>query len=164
MVILRSLALIGGLTVAGAASAHVVAEPGAGPAGSYQVLRFSVGHGCGAVATTALRIDIPPGVTTARPQAKPGWTLDMARSGDLVTAITWRGELPYDQLEEFLIQVKLPATPGRIAFPTIQTCGERVSRWVEVGPPGGPRPEHPAPVVVVTPATPAPDAGHDHQH
>jgi uncharacterized protein YcnI len=167
MVVLRLAAAAAILATAGAAQAHVAVQPASATAGSYQVLRFGVGHGCDGEATTAVRIEMPPGLGSARPQPKPGWKLTIDHAvdkPDTVTAITWSGRLPADQFDELLIQVKLPGDAGRLYFPTIQTCGRVAVRWTEVPVSGGARPEHPAPAVTLSPATPAPEAGHDHHH
>lgn len=153
---------------AGPAAAHVSLQPATATAGAYQVLRFGVGHGCGSQATTAVRIEIPPGVATARPQPKPGWTLQVERRRDQtgeVSAVTWRGgPLPADQFEELVMLVKLPPAAGRLAFPAVQACGRAEVRWTEIVPAGGPRPTHPAPTLTVSPATSSPPTHNDHSH
>jgi uncharacterized protein YcnI len=168
MAFLRSLLLAAAATVAaGAASAHVSADPGAAVAGSYQAVRFRVGHPCSDTAsTTALRIAVPEGVLSARAQPKPGWSLTVERSPDAtrrVTAVTWRGALPPDQFDEFALFLHLPDQAGVLYFPATQTCGSASVGWTEVPQPGSTRRlEHPAPSLRLTPATPAPDAGHHH--
>ncbi|MFN3584037.1 YcnI family protein [Phenylobacterium sp.] len=162
MDLLRTLTLGAALCVVAPASAHVAVQPTEAKAGSYQVLRFGVGHGCDGAATTAVRIEIPEGVSAARPQPKPGWTLDIARAGERVAAITWTGALPADQFEEFVMLVKLPAAGGALAFPAVQSCGAAVLRWTEPVPADGPRPAHPAPILTLTPASAPPEGGHDH--
>ncbi|MBI1197895.1 MAG: DUF1775 domain-containing protein [Phenylobacterium sp.] len=150
MVLLRSLVVAGALSAAGTATAHVSVTPTQAAAGSYQVLRFGLGHGCEGQATTALKIEIPTGVLAARPQPKPGWTLSVERppgEPDRAVSITWTGELPANQFDEFLILVHLPSDAGPLAFPAIQACGELQNRWVEAPQPGGPRPAHAAPTV-----------------
>lgn len=164
MVVLKTLLVAAVLTAAAPASAHVTVQPATATAGAYQVLRFGVGHGCGdKAATTALRVEIPVGVSVARPQPKPGWKLEIVRAGQTVSAIVWRGELPLDQFDEFVMLAKLPADGGPLAFPAIQTCGAAESRWIETQSPGASRPKFPAPSVTIVPAAP-PEGGHDHQH
>lgn len=152
MVVLRSLIGLFALGTAGAAQAHVSLQPDTGAGGRYVALRFQAGHGCGDKPTTALRIEIPPDVKTARPQPKPGWTLETTKSGDAVTAITWRGRLPADQFDEFLTLVHLPDRDGLLYFPVAQTCGSQTVRWDEpqVGA-RGPAPKRPAPRIYVIP-------------
>jgi uncharacterized protein YcnI len=166
MVVLRSLALVAGLSVAGTAAAHVTLTPPSAVAGGYQVLRFGVGHGCGDRPTMGLRIEIPAGVTVARPQPKPGWTLSVQRAADgkAVAAVVWTGELPAEQFDEFLILVRLPDRAAPVAFPAVQSCGDEAVRWDETAQPGAPRPKRPAPTLTLTPSTAAPEDRHDHQH
>lgn len=166
MDLLKTLTIGAALCVAAPASAHVAVQPTEARAGSYQVLRFGVGHGCDGAATTAVRIEIPEGIAAARPQPKAGWALDIRKDGARVTAITWaeagQGGLPADQFEEFVMLVKLPAESGALAFPAIQSCGAAVLRWTEPVPTQGPRPAHPAPILTLTPASAPPEGGHDH--
>lgn len=136
----------------GLALAHVSLAPAAAPAAAYQVLRFGVGHGCaGGKPTTGLRVEIPAGVEVARPQPKPGWTLVIEKSASAPAprAVEWRGELAPEHFDEFVMLVKLPAAEGPLAFPAVQSCGERQIRWDEA--PGG-RGGHPAPSLTVEPA------------
>lgn len=165
MVVLRSLlALAAAIALAGAAQAHVSLQPPQATAGAYQVLRFGVGHGCDGKPTRALRIEIPPGISTARPQPKPGWRLEVERTAQgSPAAITWTGDLSADEFDEFLILVRLPDSAERLAFPAIQRCAGAEIRWTETAPPGAPRPAHPAPVLILQPSA-APQGGHDRHH
>jgi uncharacterized protein YcnI len=144
----------------GLATAHVAADPGRASAGAYQAVVFRVGHGCGEAATTALRIEVPAEMASARPQPKPGWTLEIERQDGKVTAVTWRGELPDDQFDEFAMLFKLPDQPATLYFPTVQSCGADESQWTEI-PSAGERASHPAPALVVTPKAAAAET---HQH
>lgn len=162
MGVLRSLT-IGAAAIAALPSvvaAHVVADPGRASAGAYQAVVFRVGHGCGEAATTALRIEIPPQMASARPQPKPGWRLEIERQDGKVSALTWRGELPGDQFDEFAVLFKLPGEPTTLYFPTVQSCGAAQSQWTEVPAPGE-RASHPAPSLTITPKA-APAEAHQH--
>ena len=160
MALLKPLLLVAALTAATPALAHVSVDPGEAKAGAYQVLRFRVGHGCGGAATTALRIETPQGLASARPQPKPGWTLTIETEGERVSALVWRGALPADQFDEFAVLAKLPAEPGVLYFPAVQTCGAEESQWTGIPDPGETRLSHPAPALRVLPAKPA----ETHQH
>lgn len=155
------------------ASAHVVLTVRSAPVGAFYTGAFHVGHGCGGSATTALRVEIPAAIADAKPQPKPGWTLEIEREplatpvdgegGERVAtrtrAITWRGKLPNDEFDEFGLAARLPAEPGVLVFPVVQTCEHGETRWTE--PPasaGQPRPSHPAPTLTVTPTAAAPAA------
>jgi uncharacterized protein YcnI len=154
-----------------AAPAHVVLTQTSAKGGSSSVATFRVTHGCDGAPTTALRIAIPESIASARPQPKPGWTLDMDRNGDHVTAITWRGgNLPSDEFDEFSVLLKLPKDVGPLVFPATQTCKKSVEQWNEIAQPGqNPHAlENPAPVLIIT-ADPAamddmPGMPMDHHH
>jgi uncharacterized protein YcnI len=158
------LAVLSGAIWAGAAQAHVSAEPREAPAGSTQVVRFRVGHGChDTAATTRLRIETPAGLGSARPQPKPGWTLSIEHgAAGAVTAVSWTGRLPGDQFDDFALLVRLPPDTGVAYFPAVQTCGAESEAWVEIpdAAAGAHPPTHPAPSVRLTAA--APDGGHHH--
>lgn len=153
---LLAIALLG---LAPPATAHVVAAPGSATAGAYQPVSFRVGHGCGTAATTAVRVEIPPEMVSARPQPKPGWGLELEKQDGRVSAVTWRGDLPDDQFDEFAILFKLPESPGALYFPTVQSCGAQESQWTEVPSPGEPA-SHPAPSLNVTPKAAKAEAHH----
>jgi periplasmic copper chaperone A len=156
---------LGLAAAAGVAQAHVSAEPAEAPAGAIQVVRFRVGHGCHeTAATTALRIEMPAGLASARPQPKPGWTLSIEHdAAGAVRAVQWTGRLPGDQFDEFAVLVKLPADQASVSFPAVQTCGEEAERWTEMQDTAQPgrKLSHPAPTLRLTPAA-APDSGHHH--
>lgn len=142
------------------AGAHIVADPGQAPAGAYQATAFRVGHGCGEAATTAVRVEIPAQVASARPQPKPGWTLAIEKDEGRVSAVTWRGQLPADQFDDFAVLLKLPDQPGELYFPTVQSCGAQESQWTEIPAPGE-KADFPAPRLIVIPK---PAKAETHQH
>lgn len=60
-----------------AALAHVTVQPSDAAADSYAHLTFTVPHGCNGSATTVLRIRLPEGILSVKPQMKPGWKVDI---------------------------------------------------------------------------------------
>ncbi|KQY35534.1 nuclear export factor GLE1 [Caulobacter sp. Root487D2Y] len=137
------------------ALAHVVAAPGEAKAGSYSAIAFRVGHACAAGDTTLkLRVEIPDAVVSARPQPKPGWTIDIEKDGEKATAVTWTGRLPDDQFDDFALLMKLPSQPGNLVFPVIQSCEKGESQWTEIPDPDRPGEKltRPAPTVRLIPA------------
>ncbi|HEX4179215.1 MAG TPA: YcnI family protein [Caulobacteraceae bacterium] len=152
------------LFAAAPALAHVtLADTKASP-NAYFVSAFRVGHGCAGSATTALRVEFPETLLVVKPQPKPGWTVEIERAplspprpgegGKPVTerikAITWRGgPLPDDEFDAFGFMAKLPAEPGKLYFPAIQTCVQGEARWVEIPAASGARLSHPAPMLEV---------------
>ncbi|OJV32330.1 MAG: nuclear export factor GLE1 [Sphingomonas sp. 67-36] len=144
---MRIVAMLAALSVlSSAADAHIVfAEPEA-PAGGYHAGFLRVTHGCGDSPTRSIRVEIPESVVSARPQPKPGWTLAIERQplktpvkgegGALITervsAITWTGDLPADQFDQFGVMMKLPATAGALYFRTVQRCATGSNDWVNI--------------------------------
>lgn len=128
------------------AAAHVALESTTEAAGTYRVLRFTVGHGCAGKDTTGVTIHVPAVVVAPHPQPKPGWTLSVQQTAS-ETAITWKGILPNDQFDEFAIHARMPDAPGALALPATQVCGAERVEWAE--PVGSARP---APILTLLPA------------
>ncbi|MDI1365575.1 MAG: YcnI family protein [bacterium] len=151
------------------AMAHVVVVPDTARAGSYSAVAFRVGHACAAGdATLKIRIEIPAGVVSARPQPKPGWTYALDRAADAdpkaaPSAITFTGRLPDEDFDDFAVLMKLPAAGEALVFPVIQTCEKGESQWTEIPSADAPgeRLSRPAPVLRLTPADALP-VGHQH--
>ena len=147
------------------APAHVLFADPAATADAYYTGFLRVGHGCAGSPTLSIRVEIPAGVTVARPQPKPGWTImvekatlpapvraDGVEVRERVTAITWSGRLEGDQFDQFGLMLKLPAAPGPLYFPTVQRCAAGREDWTMV-PAAGQSPralKMPAPVLNLT--------------
>jgi periplasmic copper chaperone A len=127
------------------AAAHVVLSTPEARPNAYYVGEFRVSHGCGESPTVAFRVEIPDGVSVARPQPKPGWQIEIERTplpapvrteyGEVterVSAVTWRGLLPTDQFDQFALLMKLPNRAGPIYFRALQTCEQGGRAWVEI--------------------------------
>ncbi|TXH05319.1 MAG: DUF1775 domain-containing protein [Nevskiaceae bacterium] len=154
-----TLALAGVLAMP--AQAHITVHPDAGNADTYFQTDFTVPHACGAgTATIALRVQIPQGVHSVKPQFKPGWTVTTrsrkvdppikAHHGpditETISEVEWRGgPLPDTLYDSFGLIVKLPSGEQTLSFPVTQTCDKGAVQWSDA--PGG---EHPAPTVRVT--------------
>jgi uncharacterized protein YcnI len=130
------------------ASAHVTATPNEGIAGTYFQTAFTVPHGCSGSPTIALRVKIPEGVISIKPQVKPGWQIEIknrkldtpidAGHGNKITEtvdeVAWRGgQLPDIYYDTYGLVMKLPDTAGKtIYFPFVQECKEGVHRWITI--------------------------------
>lgn len=173
------------LGVAVPASAHVeIIDGSAVVGGGYGTqITLRVPHGCDGAATTGLAVQIPAGVVDVKPKLMPGWSIDIASTpaaaasmapgasltdeqhdamtAPVVSSITWSGgTLPDPEYADFQLMAVFPETPGTIAFPTIQSCGDTQVAWIEI-PTAGEDPEsleHPAPTVTVVAPSAAPDA------
>jgi uncharacterized protein YcnI len=147
------------------ASAHVAFVAADVQPGAKAVENLRVSHGCDGSATTSLRVEIPENVTSAKPQAKPGWTITVehaqlktpikAEGGktvtDRVSAITWTGRLPDDEFDDFAVLLTLPKDAPAVYFPATQTCEKGAASWSDIPAAGQVKLAHPAPVIDLTP-------------
>ncbi|PTU32391.1 YcnI family copper-binding membrane protein [Stenotrophobium rhamnosiphilum] len=154
------IALAAASSFATPAFAHITARPDSGDANKYFQTAFTVPHGCGDGASTiAVRVQIPEGVFSVKPQFKPGWTVSTknrkvdppikAHHGpditETISEVEWRGgPLPDSQFDNFGLIVKLPATAQTLSFAVTQECDKGSVQWNEK--PDG---DHPAPTVRV---------------
>lgn len=131
-----------------AAQAHVTVQPADAPADSYAHLVFTVPHGCSGSATTAVRIKLPDGILSAKPQMKPNWSVEIKSRKleapvqgphgksitDVVDEVAWRGgPLPDNLYDTFGLIVRLPEKAEQnLYFPVVQECEQGVERWIEI--------------------------------
>lgn len=78
--------------------------------------------------TIKVRLIIPEGVESVRPNVKPGWTIDLVKSGEgedaRITEIIWSGgSIPTEQKDEFVFSAQAPAEEGTLAWKAYQTYG-----------------------------------------
>ncbi|WP_309101935.1 YcnI family protein [Microbacterium sp.] len=155
--IAAATALTAGIVLAApmAASAHVGVSPEELTAGDYGVLTFSFSHGCEGSPTTALRITMPEGLTSAAPTLDGDWVIDIERGDDaLVSAVTYTAvsPVPNDMRGAVSMSVGLDENaPEALAFPVEQHCIEGTTEWTEIAEKGeDPHDlEAPAPLVAV---------------
>lgn len=159
--------LIAVVVGAAPAFAHVTVTPAEAPPG-FAYLKFRIGHGCEGQATETLRVQIPDGVVSVKPEMLPDWEAEtdvgeldepVELHGEQVTEgvreVRWSGPpLPDDRTREFGLAVYLAAEPGTtVEFPTIQECvdGSELA-WIQTPGEGETRDdlEEPAPAVTVT--------------
>ncbi len=164
-----AVGLAWGIAATGAL-AHVSLSQTAAPAGAEFRAEFSVGHGCGNEATTALRVLVDSRLTEAEAEAKEGWVLEVAehdaaetQSPSFSREIRWTGgTVPAHATENFVVVVRMPeAEAGTlIFFPIVQECGAAVHRWIETPLPGERSEDldEPAPFVTLLPASAAANA------
>jgi uncharacterized protein YcnI len=177
----RVLLVLGGtalgvLALAGTAFAHVTITPGSAPQGSTAELTFKVPNEESAAATVELQVQVP----TAHPIAQflvkpvPGWTITVQTvalakpvvtdDGSFTTAVsevTWRGgKILPGQYQDFSVSADpLPSGVGQLVFKAVQTYSNGdVVRWIDLPQAGQSAPEHPAPVLTLSPAGSEADA------
>ena len=166
-----AIALLGALSAAAPAGAHVTVHPKTLPAGAGDIeITFRVPNERDNANTVALQVYFP----TDRPLlavdvlAVPGWTAkedieNLSRpiqSSDgpvsqMVKDVTWtatNGGIAPGQYADFSISAgSAPAQPGQLIFKCLQTySGGDVVRWIQVASAQNPNPDNPAPIITVT--------------
>lgn len=166
---LASLALGAAVALPGPASAHVTVNPSTATGGSYSKLTFRVPTESDTASTTRVAVYFPtnPAFASVSVKPHPGWAFKVTKDGDDVRRVTWTPDSPANaikpgEFDEFDISLgPLPAT-GTVVFKALQSYSDgSVVRWIEQPSAGQDEPEHPAPVLTLTPAvdaTPAPTA------
>lgn len=178
-------ALIGALALvfggAFAANAHVDIKEGSVEAGSYTILTFGVPHACDGTATTKIAIQIPEGINAVTPTRNNLYTVEKMMEelatpltdshGNEVTErvaqviYTATVPLPDGQRDAFELSLQIPenAAESTLFFPTVQTCEQGETAWVQI-PEEGQDPhalDAPAPGVEVLPASNQDAHSHD---
>jgi uncharacterized protein YcnI len=157
--------------VAAPASAHVTVSASTTAAGAFTVLTVSVPHGCEGSPTTKVSIQIPEGINSVTPTRNALWEVDKevdqldppvtdAHGNEIterVSTVTYtaKAPLPDGYRDSFELSLQLPDEEGTtLVFPTIQTCEEGESAWIEVPADGQSEDdlELPAPSVTTTAA------------
>jgi copper(I)-binding protein len=114
------------------ASARIVLSQPTFEAGQNYAAFFKLDSGCEGSPTTALRVEIPAGVTVLETPPKPGWALNTEKRNGQVAAVTWRGRLDGKASDQFGLFVRLPAKAGTLYFPTVQGCEKGETRWTDI--------------------------------
>jgi uncharacterized protein YcnI len=177
----RVLLILGGagaglVVLAGTAFAHVTITPGSAPQGSTAELTFRVPNEESAAATVELQVQVPTDHPIAQFLVKPvpGWTATVQTvtlpkpivtdDGSFTTAVsevTWTGgKIAPGQFQDFSVSADpLPSGVSQLVFKAVQTYSNGdVVRWIDLPQAGQPEPEHPAPVLTLTPAGAGADA------
>ncbi|GAB2652052.1 YcnI family copper-binding membrane protein [Kribbella swartbergensis] len=141
--------VVGSVGLAVPASAHVIVTPSTTAAGATAVLEFSVGHGCEDSPTTKIAIQMPAEITSVTPTRTALWKIEKKTEKldppvvdahgnkivERVASVTFSTDtpLPDGHRDVFELAVRLPDTEGaKLVFPTIQTCEQGESAWIEV--------------------------------
>jgi uncharacterized protein YcnI len=167
--------LVATIVAAPAAQAHVTVQPGELEGGGFSVVSFRVPNERDDASTTRLRVTLPEDqpMGSVRTTPLPGWRVTTrTRQLDepielfgeeldsVVSEITWKATdagIEPGQYVDFDLSIGQLPESGELAFQARQTysSGEQVD-WNEVAV-GDAEPEHPAPVLSLTP--PAPEEG-----
>lgn len=111
------------------ASAHISVVSGPAFAGVTQKVSFGVGHGCSGSDTYSVRVEIPAGVTSVRPESNTFGKASVEKNdaGDVVAVIWQKADI--DALDsdveyyELTVRLKAPNQPfSTLYFPAFQVC------------------------------------------
>jgi uncharacterized protein YcnI len=160
------------LGFAGVAQAHVTVNPREAVQGGYTRVAFRVPTESDTASTTKLEVALPADqpIASVSVMPVPGWTAtaektklatpiktDDGEVTEAVTKITWTASsadtaIKPGQFQEFPVSLgPLPKT-DKLVFKALQTYSDgTVVRWIDEPAEGQPEPEHPAPVLKLTP-------------
>lgn len=158
------------------ASAHVTVNPNTATAGGYSKLTFRVPTESDTASTTKLAVYFPTDHPFASVSVKPhpGWSFkvsdqklktpissDDGQVTEAVSRIVWTADSAADaikpgEFDEFDVSVGPLPDSGTLEFKALQTYSDgSIVRWIQDSVAGQAEPEHPAPVLTITPSTAA---------
>jgi uncharacterized protein YcnI len=159
------------LAVPGIAQAHVTVQPGTAQGGGFSVIAFRVPNERDDASTTQVRISLPKDqpIGSVKTTSVPGWKITTSTRhldkpiemfgehlDTVVSDVTWTattGGIRPGQFEDFDLSLGQLPESGELVFSALQTysSGEKVN-WNEVSADPSTEPEHPAPILSITPA------------
>jgi periplasmic copper chaperone A len=159
------------LTLPGIAQAHVTVQPKTAEGGGFSGVAFRVPNERDDANTTQLRVSLPIDQPIGSVQTTPvaGWKITTAtrqldkpidmfgeRLDTVVSEVTWRatdGGIRPGQFQDFAVSLGQLPESGELVFNALQTysSGEQVN-WNQVSTDPSVEPEHPAPILRITPA------------
>jgi uncharacterized protein YcnI len=160
------------LAIAAPASAHVTVNPKTATQGGYAKVTFRVPNETDNTDTTKLEINMPMDTPVASVSLKPmsGWTAVAEKAKlatpikahdteitEAVSKITWTAQpgtaIKPGQFQEFDVSLGPLPEAKQMIFKALQTYSDgNIVRWIEEPTTDGTEPEHPAPVLTLTPA------------
>lgn len=157
------------------ANAHAGLTQSTATQGSSFQTNIRISHGCEGQPTLRVRVAIPEGFISVKPQLKAGWTIKTTRSAyentyqlhgtdvtEGVTEILWEGELPDDFYDEFPIRGTVTdhlAVDQVVYLPVVQECADGSHEWTQIPAEGQTSSDLDAPAPSFTVTAPT---GHSH--
>jgi periplasmic copper chaperone A len=159
------------LAVAAPAAAHVTVNPNSASQGGFTKVSFRVPNEMDTANTTRLEVNLPTDTPVAFVSLKPvtGWTATTEKTAlktpikadggeitEAISRITWTAQgdaaIKPGQFQEFDVSLGPLPEADQMIFKALQTYSDgTVVRWIDE-PATGAGPEHPAPVLKLTPA------------
>ncbi len=154
----------------GVAQAHITVQPGSAEGGGFSVVAFRVPNERDDASTTQLRVTLPKDQPIGSVQTTPiaGWKITTAtrqldkpiemfgeQLDTVVAEVTWTatgGGIRPGQFQDFELSLGQLPESGELVFNALQTysSGEKVD-WNQVSTDPSVEPEHPAPILTITP-------------
>jgi uncharacterized protein YcnI len=155
----------------GVAQAHVTVQPGTAEGGGFSVVAFRVPNERDNASTTQVRVTLPKDqpIGSVQTTPVPGWKITTAtrhldqpiemfgeQLDTVVSAVTWTatsGGIRPGQFQDFNLSLGQLPESGQLVFNALQvySSGEKVN-WNQVSADPSVEPEHPAPILTITPA------------
>jgi uncharacterized protein YcnI len=159
------------LAIPGTAQAHVTVQPGTAQGGGFSVVSFRVPNERDDASTTQVRVSLPEDQPIGSVKTTPisGWKITTAtrhpdtpiemfgeKLDTVVSEVTWtatNGGISPGQFQDFDLSLGQLPESGDLVFNTLQTysSGEKVN-WNEISADPSIEPEHPAPILTITPS------------
>jgi uncharacterized protein YcnI len=159
------------LALPGLAQAHVTVQPKTAEGGGFSVVALRVPNERDDASTTQVRVTLPQDEPIGSVQTTPvaGWKITTAtrqldkpiemfgeQLDTVVSEVTWTatgGGIRPGQFQDFAISLGQLPESGELVFNALQTysSGEKVN-WNQVSTDPSVEPEHPAPILRITPA------------
>jgi periplasmic copper chaperone A len=153
------------------AQAHVTVQPKTAEGGGFSVVAFRVPNERDDASTTQVRVTLPQDQPIGSVQTTPvaGWKITTAtrqldkpiemfgeQLDTVVSEVTWTatdGGIRPSQFQDFALSLGQLPESGELVFNALQTysSGEKVN-WNQVSTDPSVEPEHPAPILRITPA------------
>jgi uncharacterized protein len=161
------------VVLASAASAHVTVSAAAATQGAYTVLTFQVPTESEKASTVGVQVELPDTpLAQVLDQPHPGWTFSSVTKRlttpistddgvvtQVISQVEWKASpgagIKPGQFDQFVLSVGPLPKADSMTFKVIQSYsdGSQVA-WIEVPAPGSSaEPEHPAPVLKLSPAS-----------
>jgi uncharacterized protein YcnI len=162
------------LLLSGAASAHVTVSADDATEGGYAKVTFRVPNETDNTTTTKVQVFFPPSqpLASVSIQPHPGWSYrvkttklanpissDDGQVTQAVSEVDWTADskasgIKPGEFDEFDVSAGPLPKATSMVFKALQTYSDgTVVRWIDPTTPGGPEPEHPAPTLVLSPAS-----------
>jgi uncharacterized protein YcnI len=123
------ISVIAVLLLPAVAFAHVVVTPSQVGVAERAIFSVSVPNEK-RVAVTSIKLNIPKGVDDVLPTTTSGWTITTSSNHDNVKAVTWTGNIPVGQREDFTFSAQAPAAATNLSWKAYQTYADgTVVRW-----------------------------------